>query len=220
MSKPKTKNDSDLGQKIHEVLKQKGIETPMVKKVWPNTIPSYPAMKQSVANIMQQVHLDLKDDSLKDTPSRVALMYANELFRGLDYINFPSATTFKNKYRYDEMVTQDKIQVMSTCEHHLLPIDGFAKVSYIPRKRVIGLSKLNRIVDFFARRPQVQERLTEQIYTALSIILKTNDIAVKIVATHYCIKARGIKDQQSEMTTTKLGGKFKKMEVRSEFLSI
>jgi len=214
------KTNRKLGEKISEVLRQKGIETPMLAKTLHGTFTNVRKVQDSVQQIMQEVKLDLKDDSLKNTPKRVSFMYVNEIFRGLDYVNFPNATTFKNKYRYDEMVSQDRIQVMSTCEHHLMPIDGFAKIAYIPNKRVIGLSKLNRVVDFFSRRPQVQERLTEQIFTALSYILKTNDIAVKITATHYCIKARGIKDQQSAMTTTKLGGKFKKMEVRSEFLNI
>jgi GTP cyclohydrolase I len=215
-----SKYNLKLGKKIQKILIKKGIETPMANNEWPKNFVSVPLIQQNVKQIMQQVNLNLKDDSLKKTPQRVALMYVNEIWHGLNYINFPNATTFKNKYKYDEMVTQDKIQVMSMCEHHLMPIDGFAKIAYIPNGNVIGLSKLNRVVDFFSRRPQVQERLTEQIYCALQYILKTDNIAIKIVATHYCIKARGIKDQQSEMTTTKLGGKFKKLAIRSEFLTI
>jgi GTP cyclohydrolase I len=146
-------------------------------------------------------------------------MYVNEIFGGLDYRNFPKLTVIENKMRVDEMVKVSEISVSSTCEHHFVSIDGAATVAYIPRDKVIGLSKINRIVRFFAQRPQVQGRLTEQILVALQTLLETRDVAVTIAATHFCVKSRGVMDANSITTTTALGGVFKTQEdTRKEFL--
>jgi len=154
------------------------------------------------------------------TPHRIAKMYVQEIFSGLDYSTFPKISVIDNKMSADEMITVDDIAVTSTCEHHFVVIDGFAKVAYIPSKKLIGLSKINRIVSFFSQRPQVQERLTRQILVALQTILETDNVAVSIKATHYCVKSRGIKDSNSQTSTTALGGVFKDANTRSEFLSV
>lgn len=169
--------------------------------------------------IMKTLGLDLNDDSLRDTPRRIAKMYVNEVFGGLDVKNFPKITVIDNSMEYDQMVCVQDIEVISMCEHHFQPIDGFATVAYIPNKNVIGLSKINRIVEFFGRRPQVQERLTKQVADCLQYLLGTEDIAVHINAKHYCVIARGIQDTHSTTTTSDLRGAFKmRAETRTEFL--
>jgi len=168
--------------------------------------------------IMKILGLDLEDDSLKDTPNRVAKMYVNEVFSGLNPENKPSVTLFDNKYNYEEMLVERDIKVHSYCEHHFVPIIGKAHVAYISNGKVIGLSKINRIVDFFARRPQVQERLTVQIAEELKKVLQTEDVAVAITADHMCVTLRGIKDQDSSTYTSSYHGKFKEREYRQEFL--
>lgn len=176
-------------------------------------------IKKHFSEIMKTLGLDLEDDSLKDTPKRIAKMYVNEIFSGLDSSNFPKITVIENKMEYDQMVCIQDIEVMSVCEHHFQPIDGFATIAYIPGKKVIGLSKLNRIAEFFAKRPQVQERLTKQIADCLQFILETEDVAVHINAKHYCMIARGIQDTHSTTTTSDLRGAFKtRPETRTEFL--
>lgn len=171
------------------------------------------------SEIMQVLGLDLNDDSLKDTPRRIAKMYVNEIFSGLETKNFPKITVIENKMQYDQMVCVQDIEVLSVCEHHFQPIDGYATVAYIPNKKVIGLSKLNRIVEFFARRPQVQERLTKQVADCLQFILETENVAVHINAKHYCMIARGVQDTHSTTTTSDLRGDFKSLpETRTEFL--
>ncbi len=176
-------------------------------------------IKLHFTEIMKVLGLDLADDSLKDTPKRVAKMYVNEIFGGLNVKNFPKITVIDNSMQYDQMVCVQDIEVMSVCEHHFQPIDGFATVAYIPNKKVIGLSKLNRIVEFFAKRPQVQERLTKQVADCLQYILDTEDIAVHINAKHYCVISRGIQDSHSTTTTSDLRGVFKsRAETRTEFL--
>ncbi|AZZ37227.1 GTP cyclohydrolase I FolE [Bdellovibrio sp. qaytius] len=176
-------------------------------------------IKFHFSQIMNVLGLDLNDDSLRDTPKRMAKMYVNEVFGGLHAENFPAMTVIENKMQYDQMVCVQNIEVMSMCEHHFQPIDGFATVAYIPKNKVIGLSKINRIVEFFSRRPQVQERLTKQIADCLSYVLETEDIAVHINARHYCVIARGIQDSHSSTTTTDLRGEFKVSgDTRSEFL--
>lgn len=171
--------------------------------------------------IMETLGLDLTNDSLQDTPNRVAKMYVDEIFSGLDSANFPKITTIENSLEYDEMVSVRDITLISCCEHHFVTIDGLATVAYIPRKKVIGLSKINRIAQFFARRPQVQERLTKQIADCLSEILETPDVAVRISAKHYCVAQRGIKDTLSSTVTTDLRGAFKQdQNTRAEFLSL
>ena len=169
--------------------------------------------------ILTLLELDLTDDSLEETPHRIAKMYVDEIFSGLDYSNFPKITVIENKMDMSEMVRVKGITVTSTCEHHLVTIDGLATVAYIPRGKIIGLSKINRIVRFFAQRPQVQERMTQQILVALQTLLESDDVAVTIDATHYCVKSRGVMDATSETTTTALGGIFKSNPAtRHEFL--
>lgn len=169
--------------------------------------------------IMETLGLDLTDDSLKDTPMRVAKMYINEVFSGLDPKNKPAATLFDNKYNYSQMLVERNIKVHSHCEHHFVPIIGKAHVAYISNGQVIGLSKINRIVDYYARRPQVQERLTEQIADELKKVLNTDDVAVVIDADHMCVVMRGVKDTDSATTTSSFHGKFKENEFRKEFLT-
>ncbi len=170
------------------------------------------------AEIMEILGLDLTDDSLKDTPKRVAKMYVNEVFRGLDPKNKPEVTLFDNNYDYEEMLLEKNIKVNSFCEHHFVPIIGKAHVAYISSGKVIGLSKINRIVDYYSRRPQVQERLTVQIANELKKVLNTENIAVAITADHMCVTLRGIKDQDSSTYTSSFHGKFKEEKYRKEFL--
>lgn len=169
--------------------------------------------------IMKTIGLDLTDDSLKNTPRRVAKMFVNEIFSGLNPENKPEITLFKNKYEYNQMLVEKDINVQSYCEHHFVPIIGKAHIAYFSNEYVIGLSKINRIVDHFARRPQVQERLTEQIAEELKLVLKTDDVAVIIEAEHMCVAMRGIKDKGSSTTTSSFHGKFTNSEIKNEFLT-
>jgi GTP cyclohydrolase I len=197
-----------------------GVETPST----PNDLDrkdKIALIETNFKRIMEILGLDLSDDSLAETPNRVAKMYVNEIFWGLDYEAFPKCTTVNNKMRYDEMVIERNINVQSNCEHHFVIIDGLATVAYIPRDKVLGLSKINRIVEYFSKRPQIQERLTEQVYYALQYILNTDNVAVVINAQHYCVKSRGVEDTGSSTMTSKLGGCFKSdPAVRAEFMSL
>ena len=175
-------------------------------------------IQKNVKEILHTLGMDLGDDSLQGTPKRVAKAFVNELFMGLNPVNMPKASTFENNYNYGEMLVEKNIVVYSTCEHHLLPIIGRAHVSYISNGKVIGLSKMNRIVEYFAKRPQVQERLTMQIVQALQEALGTDDVACVIDAKHLCVNSRGIKDIESSTVTSEFGGKFKEKETRKEFL--
>lgn len=175
-------------------------------------------IKDDVRHIMETLGLDLSDDSLQGTPNRVAKMFVKEIFGGLDPDKKPKASTFENKYKYGEMLVEKNITVYSTCEHHLLPIVGKAHVAYISNGTVVGLSKMNRIVDYFAKRPQVQERLTIQIVEELQKVLGTKDVACVIDAKHLCVNSRGIRDVDSSTVTSEFGGKFKEKETRREFL--
>ncbi|MBR9915874.1 MAG: GTP cyclohydrolase I FolE [Algicola sp.] len=175
-------------------------------------------IKDDVRHIMETLGLDLTDDSLNGTPNRVAKMFVNEIFGGLDPKRKPKASTFDNKYKYGEMLVEKNITVYSTCEHHLLPIVGKAHVAYISNGTVVGLSKMNRIVDHFAKRPQVQERLTIQIVKELQSVLNTKDVACVIDAKHLCVNSRGIRDIDSSTVTSEFGGKFKDKETKREFL--
>ena len=220
MSYNKTKTDPELGRKVHEHLVKVGVETP--------TTPNNYDRKEKIdhieahfTNIMRILGLDLSDDSLVETPKRVAKMYVNEIFWGLDYEAFPKCTTVNNKMKYNEMVVERNVSVQSNCEHHFVVIDGLATVAYVPKDRVLGLSKINRIVEYFSKRPQIQERLTEQIFHTLQYILDTEDVAVMIDAQHYCVKSRGVEDTGSSTVTSRLGGGFKSdIAVRNEFYSI
>ena len=162
--------------------------------------------------------MDLQDDSLKKTPHRVAKMYVKEIFSGLNPSNKPAVTLFENKYRYSQMLVEKDIALFSTCEHHLVPIHGKAHVAYISNGEVIGLSKINRIVKYYSKRPQVQERLTRQIAAELRETLKTEDVAVVIDASHMCVAARGVEDINSSTVTADLSGQFLKEATRMEFL--
>lgn len=175
-------------------------------------------IKKDVENILQTLGMDLTDDSIKGTPNRVAKMFVKEIFGGLNPAKKPKASTFDNNYKYGEMLVEKNIIVYSTCEHHLLPIIGRAHVAYISNGRVIGLSKMNRIVEYYAKRPQVQERLTMQIVQELQIALGTEDVACVIDAKHLCVNSRGISDIESSTVTSEFGGKFKTDQTRREFL--
>jgi GTP cyclohydrolase I len=176
------------------------------------------SIKKDVEHILNTLGLDLTDDSLKGTPNRVAKMFVKEIFGGLNPAKKPSSSTFENKYKYGEMLVEKNIVVYSTCEHHLLPIVGRAHVAYISKGTVVGLSKMNRVVDFYAKRPQVQERLTMQIVQELQNVLGTMDVACVIDAKHLCVNSRGIRDIESSTVTSEFGGKFKEDKVKREFL--
>jgi len=176
------------------------------------------AIKKDVESILRTLGMDLTDDSIKGTPNRVAKMFVKEIFGGLNPAKKPSASTFDNNYKYGEMLVEKNITLYSTCEHHLLPIIGRAHVAYISKGRVVGLSKMNRIVDYFAKRPQVQERLTMQIVQELQRVLGTEDVACVIDAKHLCVNSRGIRDIESSTVTSEFCGKFKEEQTRREFL--
>lgn len=220
MSFNKTKCDPVLGQQVHEHLVKMGVETPTFSTSLDRK-DKIAEIEKSFSHIMQVLGLDLDDDSLRETPNRVAKMYINEIFWGLDYEAFPKCTTVNNKMKYNEMVVERNINVQSNCEHHFVVIAGLATVAYVPKDKVLGLSKINRIVEYFAKRPQIQERLTEQIFHALQFILGTDDVAVMIDAQHYCVKSRGVEDTGSSTVTSRLGGGFKTdPAARSEFYQI
>ena len=220
MSYDKTKTDPVLGQKVHEYLVSVGVETPVIDNGLSRK-EKIEKIEDSFDQIVSTLGLDLKDDSLIDTPKRVAKMYVNEIFWGLDYAAFPKVTVVDNKMKYNEMVVEKGISVQSYCEHHLVNIDGLATVAYVPNNKVLGLSKMNRVVEYFSRRPQMQERLTEQIYHALSFILETENVALTIDAKHFCVKSRGVEDTECSTITSRLGGNFKAHpEVRAEFLAL
>jgi len=220
MSYNKTKCDPELGQRVHEHLVKMGVETP----VTPNNIErkdKIDKIESHFTEIMKIMGLDLSDDSLIETPKRVAKMYINEIFWGLDYEAFPKCTTVDNKMKYNEMVCERNVSVQSNCEHQFVVIDGLATVAYVPKDKVLGLSKINRIVEYFSKRPQIQERLTEQVFHTLQFILETEDVAVMIDAQHYCVKSRGVEDTGSSTVTTRLGGGFKTdIAARAEFYQI
>jgi GTP cyclohydrolase I len=220
MSFNKTKCDPELGRRVHEYLVKMGVETPTIENNLSRT-DKIDIIERKFKDIMETLGLDLSDDSLIETPKRVAKMYVGEIFWGLDYEAFPKCTTVANKMKYDEMVVERNVNVQSNCEHHFVIIDGLATVAYVPNEKVLGLSKINRIVEYFAKRPQIQERLTEQVFHALCYILETDNVAVMIDAQHYCVKSRGVEDTGSSTVTCKLGGGFKTdAAARAEFLSI
>jgi GTP cyclohydrolase I len=209
---------SPEAQRVRDALVERGLETPMA----PNGLSrdeKYRRITAAFTDITRTLGLDLTDDSLCETPQRIAKMYVDEIFSGLDYGKFPKITAIDNKMQVEEMVQVDNIDLVSTCEHHFVTIDGSARVAYIPGDKIIGLSKINRIVRFFAQRPQVQERLTQQILVALQTLLGTQDVAVTINAVHYCVKSRGVMDTNSTTRTTALGGVFKSnASTRAEFI--
>ena len=194
-------------------------ETPMRKDAFDlSDDEKIEVIKKNVENILHTLGIDLTDDSLKGTPNRVAKMFVKEIFGGLNPAKKPSSSTFENKYKYNEMLVEKNIVVYSTCEHHLLPIYGRAHIAYISNGTVVGLSKMNRIVDYFAKRPQVQERLTIQVVRELQKVLNTDDVACVIDAKHMCVNSRGIRDIESSTVTAEFGGRFKDEKTRREFL--
>ncbi|UKN03022.1 GTP cyclohydrolase I FolE [Paracrocinitomix mangrovi] len=196
------------------------IETPMRKDAFEmSDEDKMHLIEEKFAEIMHTLGLDLTDDSLKGTPKRVAKMYVKEVFGGLNPERAPKNSNFENKYNYTEMLVEKDITVYSTCEHHFLPIVGKAHVAYFSNGNVIGLSKMNRIVDYYAKRPQVQERMTIQVVRHLQKFLGTEDVACVIDAKHLCVNSRGIRDIQSSTVTGEFGGKFKDAAVKQEFLN-
>lgn len=198
-----------------------GIETPMRTDAFVlDDEAKLDRIEEHFRSIMMVLGLDLNDDSLRNTPRRVAKMFVKEIFKGLDPKNKPEITLFENKYQYRDMLLEKDISVKSYCEHHFVPIIGRAHVAYISNGKVIGLSKINRIVDYFSRRPQVQERLTIQIAEELKRILDTEDVAVFIESTHFCVTMRGVEDDHSSTITTSFHGAFKNDQRRNEFLNL
>jgi len=209
---------SEEAKLVQQTLIERGLETPLIETQM-SADEKYERIRGLMTEVVGTLGLDLSDDSLSETPHRIAKMYVYELFSGLDYAEFPKIAVIENKMGVDEMVKVKDISLTSTCEHHFVTIDGTARVAYIPGDRIIGLSKINRIVRFFARRPQVQERLTQQILVALQTLLGTDNVAVSIEAVHYCVKSRGVMDVNSNTSTTALGGIFKSnIHTRDEFL--
>ena len=204
---------------VRDTLVHHGLETPMIDNGL-SAEQKYRRIEALMREVVQTLGLDLDDDSLAETPHRIAKMYVREIFSGLDYSEFPKLSLIDNKMGVNEMVKVRDIELISTCEHHFVTIDGTAKVAYIPKDKILGQSKINRLVRFFARRPQVQERLTRQILVALQALLGTEDVAVSIDAVHYCVKSRGVMDSNSRTSTTALGGCFEKnIHTRAEFLN-
>ena len=204
---------------VRDTLLEQGLETPMIENGL-NSEQKYERIKGLMTEVISTLGLDLRDDSLAETPHRISKMYVREIFSGLDYTQFPKLSLIDNKMGANEMVKIRDIDLTSTCEHHFVTIDGKAKVAYIPADKIIGLSKINRIVRFFAQRPQVQERLTRQVLVALQTLLGTENVAVSIDATHYCVKSRGVMDSNSQTSTTALGGCFiDNIHTRAEFLN-
>lgn len=220
---PSYKNDKDLGKRVNQHLISLGLETPVTDKVKAVSTQKIEEIAPRFREIMEILGLDLTDDSLMDTPNRVAKMYVNEIFYGLNYDFFPKCTAIENKMKANgSFLLEKNINVQSNCEHHFVVIDGLATVAYLPDKKLLGLSKLNRIVQFFAKRPQVQERLTEQIRATIQFVAETQDVAVYVDAKHWCVKSRGIQDQTSSTVTLSVGGVFAEdnSEIRKEFLNL
>ncbi len=214
-----TEQLSPEAESVRQALIDTGLETPMIDTGLTSE-QKYQRIRTLMTEVIDTLGLDLRDDSLAETPHRIAKMYVHEIFSGLDYAQFPRLSLIDNKMGADEMVKVSNIDLTSTCEHHFVTIDGVARVAYIPARKIIGLSKINRIVRFFGQRPQVQERLTRQILVALQTLLDTEDVAVSIEAVHYCVKSRGVQDTNSKTTTTALGGCFRdNIHTRAEFLS-
>ena len=199
--------------------KASSVETPLRSDAFDKTEEEKIALiEPHFKAIMEILGMDLRDDSLRGTPLRVAKMYVKELFQGLNPANMPSMTLFENKFQYNEMLVEKNINFYTNCEHHFVPFFGKAHVAYISSGKVIGLSKLNRLVEYFSKRPQVQERLTMQIGKALQTVLQTQDVAVYMDAKHLCVASRGVKDDSSNTITGFYGGKFQEENTKAEFL--
>ena len=208
-------NQDDLADNHHGT----SAETPLRKDAFVlSNVEKTLLIEEKIQEVLEILGMDLTDDSMSGTPRRVAKMFVNEIFSGLDPKNRPKSSTFENKYKYGEMLVEKNITLLSTCEHHLLPIVGKAHIAYISSGTVVGLSKMNRIVDYYAKRPQVQERLTLQVVNELKKVLKTEDVACVIDAKHLCVNSRGISDISSSTVTSEFSGKFKGKDVKREFL--
>ncbi|WP_282776897.1 GTP cyclohydrolase I FolE [Phaeodactylibacter xiamenensis] len=213
------KNGEDLVEELGDMHAATSVDTPMRADAFDRSDEEkMEIISQHFREIMETLGLDLNDDSLNGTPRRVAKMFVKEIFGGLNPESKPAISLFENKFGYRQMLVEKGIQVQSFCEHHFLPIYGKCHIAYIANGKVIGLSKLNRIVEHFARRPQVQERLTVQIAAELKRVLKTEDVAVYMDAKHMCVEMRGIKHTQCSTVTTEYGGRFLNENVRAEFL--
>ena len=213
------KNELQISEENHLDHQSSSQETPLRADAFDiSDADKIESITDDVKHIMNTLGLDLTDDSLKGTPKRVAKMFVNEIFGGLHPDRKPKASTFENKYKYNEMLVEKNITLYSTCEHHLLPIVGKAHIAYISNGTVVGLSKMNRIVDYFGRRPQVQERLTMQIVKELQKVLNTQDVACVIDAKHLCVNSRGIRDVDCSTVTSEFGGAFKNVNTKREFL--
>ena len=209
-----------LAEEIGDAHESFSAETPLRSDAFDKSNEEKIAIiAEHVRGILDTLGMDLSDDSLQGTPMRVAKLFVNEAFGGLHPDRKPSISTFENSYRYNEMLVEKNIVVYSTCEHHLLPIVGRAHVAYISNGKVVGLSKMNRIVDYYAKRPQVQERLTRQVVQALQETLGTKDVACVIDAKHLCVNSRGIRDIESSTVTAEFGGAFQNEEKKQEFLN-
>jgi GTP cyclohydrolase I len=208
-----------LIEEMGDQHKASSLETPLRADAFEKTDEEkIAAIEPHFRAIMETLGMDLRDDSLRGTPLRVAKMYVKELFQGLNPANMPSMTLFENKFQYNEMLVEKNINFYTNCEHHFVPFFGKAHVAYISSGKVIGLSKLNRLVEYFSKRPQVQERLTMQVGKALQTVLQTQDVAVMMDAKHLCVSSRGVKDDSSNTITTFFGGKFQEEKTRMEFL--
>jgi GTP cyclohydrolase I len=208
-----------LIEEMGDQHKASSVETPLRADAFEKTDDEkIAAIEPHFRAIMEILGMDLRDDSLRGTPLRVAKMYVKELFQGLNPANMPSMTLFENKFQYNEMLVEKNINFYTNCEHHFVPFFGKAHVAYISSGKVIGLSKLNRLVEYFSKRPQVQERLTMQVGKALQTVLQTQDVAIMMDAKHLCVSSRGVKDDSSNTITTFFGGKFQDEKTKMEFL--
>ena len=211
--------DNLLIEEMGDQHKASSVDTPLRADAFDKTDEEkIAAIEPHFKAIMEILGMDLRDDSLRGTPLRVAKMYVKELFQGLNPANMPSMTLFDNKFQYNEMLVEKNINFYTNCEHHFVPFFGKAHVAYISSGKVIGLSKLNRLVEYFSKRPQVQERLTMQVGKALQTVLQTQDVAIMMDAKHLCVSSRGVKDDSSNTITTFFGGKFQEEQTKMEFL--
>lgn len=216
-----TKTVKEHFENIGEMHYSGSIDTPMLASAFDKTDEEKMAViEHHFGKIMDELGLDRSDDSLNGTPYRVAKMFVKEIFSGLNPENKPKMSVFDNKFEYNKMLIESNISFNSTCEHHFLPIVGKAHVAYISSGKVIGLSKLNRIVDYFARRPQVQERMTRQIFNELKDVLETDNVMIVVSAEHLCVSSRGIQDKSSLTTTVEYGGMFNQKEYREDFYKL
>lgn len=212
------KTDASLGIKISNALVEVGLEGPY--KFPQEGLATHEELRVPIAELMRRLGIDLNHESTRDSPTRFAKMYKDEIFYGINYNNFP-AIALEDANGFDEIILERNIKVHSTCAHHFVPIVGVAHVAYLPGSHLLGLSKINRIVDFFSRRPQLQERLGEQIALALKVVLETEDVAVIIKADHYCVKFRGVADPCSDTITSVMSGRFRDVPVlRSELMAL